>query len=561
MVSISGMLSRSQVIRSCIPLLVCTLIASISSAQKTAPPAAPPVVYSVPSAVAPGSSSDVAWYGDSLGKPLGLWTSFPAEATALPGDSAESSQARFRIKLAPDVSVGVGAVRLITTAGASNLRLLLIDDLPTVLRKGGNNRREQAQAVSIPVAIDGASEPATADYYKITAKKGQRFSAEIFAQRIGSRMDAMMRLLDSSGRELMYCDDSPGAGSDPRFACTFAADGDYILEVRDVNYEGGAEYRYRLRVGEFPIATCAFPLAGKRGTSTSFVLEGAGCEALPPLMLTLPDLPRAWLSAKFAGNQGSGMVPVLSSDLDEAVEAEPNDTPQRATKISFPGAVSAHFQSGDIDYFQLRAAGGSKIAIQSFARDIGSAANVSLQLFSENGKLIAESKVSPEDASIEAAIPSDGIYLVRARELSGAGGAGMYYRLEVRSIRPGFTLSTDTDVLNAARGGSARLKITAVRRDYSGPISLEIAGDNDSVELANNVIAEGKNEVELDLKVQAGHWEGRLMPLAIVGNATIDGRQVSQKVSTLPALRKLFPRLSVPPIELDGMIGLGIVSK
>jgi len=95
-------------------------------------------------------------------------------------------------------------------------------------------------------------------------------------------MDALMRLLDSSGRELVYCDDSPGAGSDPRFAYTFAADGDYVLEIRDVNYEGSAEYRYRLRLGDFPIAACAFPLAGKRGTRARFRLEGPGCEALGP---------------------------------------------------------------------------------------------------------------------------------------------------------------------------------------------------------------------------------------------------------------------------------------
>jgi len=559
------MLFPTQVFRCCIVLLICALSASIAfSAQKTPPPAAPPVVYSVPSAIAPGSSVDVTWSGDSLGKPLGLWTSFPADVTTLPAGGAPSGVAKFRIKLAPDVSVGLGAVRLMTSAGASNLRLLLIDDLPTVLRKEGNNTRQQAQVVSAPVAIDGACEPSASDYYRITGKKGQRLSAEVFAQRIGSRMDAMLRLLDLSGRELIYCDDAPGAGSDPRFAFIFAADGDYILEIRDVNYEGGAEYRYRLRLGDFPIAACAFPLAGRTATKTTFTLEGPGCDALAPLALTLPsDLPRTWLGASFSRGQGSAIVPVLCSDLDEMVESEPNDTPLKATKITFPGAVSAHFRSpGDTDYFQFRAVGGRKIMIQSFARDIGSPANVSLQLLSANGKLITESKVTgPEDASIEAAIPGDGIYLIRARELSGAGGPGMYYRIELRPLRPGFTLSTDTDVLNASLGGSAKLKITAVRRDYNGAITLSLSDHDPDVELSSNVIPEGKNEIELEVKVKAGATQSRLLPLSIVGNATITGRQVSQKVSTAPALQKLFPRVPAPPMELDGLIGLGVVSK
>jgi hypothetical protein len=554
------MVFRSQVICSCIPLLVCTLIAC---GQKTAPPAAPPVIYSVPSAITPGSSVAVTWYGDSLAKPLGLWTSFPADVTAPPADGAQNGQATFRIKIASNVSVGLGAVRLMTTAGASNLRLLLIDDLPTVLQKGGNNTREKAQAVSAPVAIDGASEPASSDYYSITGKKGQRLSAEIFAQRIGSRMDAMMRLLDSSGRELMYCDDSPGAGSDPRFSFTFAADGNHILEIRDVNYEGGPEYRYRLRLGDFPIATCAFPLAAKRGSAAKFVLEGAGCEGLPPLAITLPDAPRAWLGAKRSGGKGSAIVPVLCPDNDEIVEAEPNDTPLRATKIAIPGGVSAHFQApGDIDYFQFHAAGGSKIAIRSFARDIGSAANVSLQILAADGTLIAESKVAgPQEASVEAAIPSDGIYLVRASELSGAGGPGMYYRLELGPIRPGFLLSTDTEVLNAAPGGSVKLKVTAVRRDYNGQISLSLVGEHEGIELANSLIAEGKTEAELEVRVKSDQPPGRLIHLGIVGNATVDGRQISQKLSTMPALQKLFPRMAAPPLELDGMIGLDVVGK
>jgi len=160
----------------------------------------------------------------------------------------------------------------------------------------------------------------------------------------------------------------------------------------------------------------------------------------------------------------------------------------------------------------------------------------------------------PEDASIEAAIPSDGTYLICARELSRGGGPGMYYRLEIRPINPGFTLSADTDVLNTTVGGSAKLKITALRGDYNGPISLALAGDAHGLEFANNVIAEGKNEVEVDVKVKAGESADRLVQLAVIGSATVNGREITQKVSTMTALRKLFPRMPTPPRELDGQL-------
>jgi len=182
-----------------------TSATSTSAAPKTPPPAAPPLVYSVPSAIAPGSSVDVTWFGDSLGKPLGLWTSFPAEVVALPGDNTQDGQAKFRIKLAPDTSVGLGAVRLMTTAGASNLRLLLIDDLPTVLRTGGNNSREHAQFVSAPLAIDGTCESSASDYYRITGKKGAAPVRRSFraAHRIAhGRPDAAARFIRPRARLL-----------------------------------------------------------------------------------------------------------------------------------------------------------------------------------------------------------------------------------------------------------------------------------------------------------------------------------------------------------------------
>jgi len=91
---------------------------------------------------------------------------------------------------------------------------------------------------------------------------------------------------------------------------------------------------------------------------------------LAPLTLALPsDRPCIWLGASLSPGQGSAIVPVLCSDLDEMVESVPNDTPRNATKITFPGAVSAHFQSpGDSDFFQFRAVGGSKVLVQGVSR-------------------------------------------------------------------------------------------------------------------------------------------------------------------------------------------------
>ena len=546
----------------CIVLLTELNLTFTNAAPKTPAPAGPAVVYPLTSAAQPGTSVDITWVGDTLGQPIGMWTSFPATVTPLPaGDPKKRGQAKYRITLDKDVPPGIGAVRLLTSAGVSNLRLFVVDDLPSSPQHSGNHSVEKAQVVSSGVAIDGACEAVAADYYQLHAIKGQRISAEVVAQRMGSKMDPMIRLLNAGGHELVYYDDSPGAGSDCRFAYTFANEGDYIVEVRDVNYEGGAEYRYRLRIGDFPIVASVFPPVAKSATETAFHLEGIGCEKLPPISLTMPaELSRTWLGPNFPSGQGSAFASALTSDLSDAAESGRNDSREAADRIAVPGAVNGHFLKPESPhYFQFHADKGQNLSIRGLAREIGSPASVSLQILKSDGTKLAESKITgPEDASVDAAIPTDGDYLIRASELSGRGGPEMVYRVEIRPAQPGFSLGVESEQLNAAAGEAVPLKVTAVRRDYTGPITLSLTGDAAGLELSNATIPAGKNEIELKIKAPAEVIDPKMLRIGIVGQTEINGVQVTEKVSTLPALKKLFSRILSPPAEWDGMIVMGI---
>jgi len=48
------------------------------------------------------------------------------------------------------------------------------------------------------------------------------------------------------------------------------------------------------------------------------------------------------------------------------------------------------------------------------------------------------------------------------------------------------------------------------------------------------------------------------MGFRLIGKATINASDYSQQVSTMPALKKLFPMMRYPPSELDGEFGLGV---
>jgi len=206
----------------------------------------PNLTHIIPAAAAPGKSTEVTFFGKNLGGATELWTSFPCEAVlARPNgeNEKETGKVTFRLTPAPETQVGIGAVRLATTNGISSLHLFMIDDLPGIAAVGTNKTIAAAQELRPPIAVDGATEPLSFDYFKFAASKGQRVTVDVVAARLGSALDPVVRLLDAKGRELVYCDDEPGAGPDSRFVFKAPAAGDYVIELRDANYQGGASYR------------------------------------------------------------------------------------------------------------------------------------------------------------------------------------------------------------------------------------------------------------------------------------------------------------------------------
>src|SRR5437764_3840659 len=107
----------------CFAALVLTVVSGRLGAQ------APSVNRSVPGAVVPGKSTEVALYGSGLDAPTALWTSVPATATFTAGSG---DHATCRITLPPEAQVGVAALRVGTRGGVSNPHLFRVDDLPSV---------------------------------------------------------------------------------------------------------------------------------------------------------------------------------------------------------------------------------------------------------------------------------------------------------------------------------------------------------------------------------------------------------------------------------------------
>lgn len=448
-------------------------------------------------------------HGSGLKEPLALWSIPMAEATF---SNKSTDSALCNVTFPQPIDDQIIAIRLATPSGISNPMLIAIDDLPTTLANAKNKSIAQTQTIDLPAAVEGSIEELSSHFYKFSAHHGKTLLVDVVANRIGSRLDSLVRLLDSNGKELRFCDDDPAISPDARFTFTIPADGQYILELRDAAYEGSSQHRYRLRLRE-----------------------------LDSDQLTPPP-PRHY-----------------PTTLPANSEQEPNDTPALATKFSFPAQLRGAFSKPrDRDIYQFTAKKDDHLLIRSKTRSIGSPCDLFLRIAKSNGSKLADSKTDVADeASLNTTIPEDGNYLLIVEELIGQGGRGMFYQLDVEHFA-GFSLTSDTDKLDIPAGGQGELKIIVTRRDYKGPVVLSLDGAPDFIHLANDTIAEGKNDIQLKIKIAGDAPIGKALSFHILATATINGRQQMQSLSTYPAVRKLFPMMHYPPPQLDGEIGLGI---
>ena len=95
-------------------------------------------------------------------------------------------------------------------------------------------------------------------------------------------------------------------------------------------------------------------------------------------------------------------------------------------------------------------------------------------------------------------------------------------------------------------------------------MTLSVVGLPPGFSLDGATIAAGKNDTVLKVKLPpigaAPAGVGPLAHFRIVGTARVNDTDVSATASTLPALRRLFPRLLYPPEQFDGLIALGLTA-
>ena len=540
-------------------LIVLTLLAQPLYAQ-------PSISHTSPSAVQPGQTIELTLHGAKLDDPLQIWTSFPAQVELVPGAADAKDQTSRICKVTVEATVPVGFEGIIvgSPVGVSDVALVMIDDLPSVADNGANHSIEQAQAITLPAAIDGTADGTNFDFYKFTGKKDQKFSLEVVAARVGSSLDSVVRVLKADGGELLLADDDESTGADSRLSLTLPADGDYVVELHDNQYRGGG--RYRLRMGDFPLVSVPYPLGGRLGSTAQFSFAGPDSDGATPVVLRIPDevkSGRVSVAAKFPSGKSSGFATLVASPLPEAIEAEPNDSSKVATPVTIPAAANGHFHSaGDRDYYTFAAMKDQSLSFRAVSRSLGSPSLLYMRLFDAADKQLAETQVN--DAAewmLNHKFPADGMYCLMVEDLLRRGGPDHAYRVEIEPT-PGFTLAVKNDKatrlqFNApANNGALALIVQCNRSGYNGAIDLALENNAVGLRLVNPTIPAGAKEHRLLIAVPESATAGSLAAIRLVGTATVNDRPQTAVAETIATLRAKRPQLTFPPEWMNGLLSV-----
>lgn len=510
----------------------------------------------------PGGSVDLTLTGTNLTDATGVWTSFGGKVT-IPDGQKDAAKLNVKVEVSANAPMGLHTMRVATKAGVSNLRPFVIDELPEVAEKE-NNKKAAPQVLPVPCVALGVATAEVSDYYKVPVKGGEPVTFEVLARRIGSPMDPVLILYDGSGKELtsLYADDTPGLQGDCRLTHTFPAAGEVIVEVRDTTFRGGADFAYRLRVGNFPGATTAFPLAVERGKSAEVGFAGPNLSGLKPVAVK-GEGEVVYIAPKRDGGASGWPVPVRVSDYPELVEQEPNNTPAQANLLPVPGGVSARFgEKNDLDHFRFAAKKGQKLAVTALTFEVNAPTEVYLRILDAKGAELAKSNPQQIGTRVEFTPPADGEFVVACEHTNYLSGPNEVYHLSVTPVSPDFAVTLPFDRIDVPAGGVGLLPVTGLAKlnGFNAEVTVQVVADGVSGKLVLPVGSNPQPATPLLVPLTA---KADVKPGAVVGKVTatakIDGKEVTRTVDLLEAVKGNLAAMPTPPQEVRSAFAVAVV--
>lgn len=430
---------------------------------------------------------------------------------SVPGVRSEKLDAsRFRVTIPAGVSPGVYDLWAVSEGGVSAPRTFVIGNRAELLEVEPAAPSTEAMSVPLNGVINGCIEKAgDSDQFRFEAKQGQRVVVECSAERIDSRLRAVLEIVDSAGRRLTV--NRGFFGIDPLIDFRVPADGAYVVKVQDLTSSGSAEHYYRLEMDTGPRVAFTVPSVVEHGKSSRVALYGWNlsqgqrqpsgtengsldrleveipaslAEATWPLPVRLQPAQAVFegLAYHFPGSHAATVIGV--TDAPVVLDQDSNHSAALAQAIAVPCEVSGRLVASDErDWFALEARRGEVFFIEALGQRIQSPVDLHVSVFDSSGRreLAQFSDEVPNiggtfptshlDPAGRWVCPADGRYLIAVRNLNGGSSADprRQYRLSVRREEPDFQVVAvprrdESSGLNVRSGGREVVDLFAFRR-------------------------------------------------------------------------------------------------
>lgn len=466
---------------------------------------------------------------------------------------------RISVEVAADAELGQRDLRLITPKGVTNRFRFVVGQLAEIKEVEPNSLPGEVQALeNLPVLVNGQVFQGDRDFFRFTAKAGQKIVCDLhgrkllpyIADAVPGWLQASLTLYDDAGKELAYVDDYR-FNPDPLLIYEVEKDGDYVVEIKDVLFRGREDLVYRLSIGELPCLTHVYPLGGQRGSEAQIELYGVNLPG-DSIKLSLPDDSPPLRQVQVDHNGLScHPLPFAVDDRPEAMETEPNDTVEQATKIAAPVTVNGRIQQpGDVDRYVFTVQAKQTLVLEVRARRLESPMDPIITLFDPKGRQLLENDDTLDnsyglithlcDCRLQYTFPAEGDYVVQVRDVQDQGGEQYAYRLRVAPPRPDFLLRIVPDNPRIRQADNGLIKVKAFRRDgFNAPIDLKLKDLPTGCVASPAVISANLQETRLTVTAAADAPLGLFSP-TIEGTAQIGEESVVRQASPSEDLMQAF---------------------
>jgi hypothetical protein len=394
-------------------------------------------------------------------------------------EKGDAPQAPTSVSLAGRLNAGtppgVRSLRLQHASGLVTPLRVMTGESPAKMESEKNDTLQTAEAIGMPVTVNGRIDSRwDEDIYRFEVESETTLVFDIDAERLGSRLDARLALLDGSGKTLAANDDAKldegPLNWDPQITHTFKERGTCFIKVSSQQRRGGEDYGYALSV---------------RRPSPGFTLR------LASERLSVPRGETGQWNVSVQRQEGfQGELAIEVTGLPQGLAIKPLQLKgdQTSGKIEITAAPDARLET----------------------------ASVTIQ-----GKGLVDGQEQCRTALIPA-----------AARVTGSGPGFSDYRSTEAWVSvvepPLFSLESAASEVFLVRGGTAEFGVKIVRRHgFSGTPEFSLENAPAGVQVEKFEIVDDGRMARLTLRASESAAVGRVPDVAIVGAARVDQRSES----------------------------------